>query len=358
MKKHSLLIRQLKKYCPTGEENVPQEWLHFVDAVNEAYHSFDEDRKIIENAMELSSEEMIQINEDLRKNESVLRETISNLQKAHQELKEAQAQLLHSEKLASIGQLAAGIAHEINNPIAFVNSNMQTLEEYMRCFLRVIDLIMRLTDLMNRNELKEVYGLLEEINRVKEEAQLDFIVTDMSKLLEESRDGLERIKKIILDLRTFAREDKGEITKVSIDKILDGALNIVTNEIKYKADIEKTYDLSLPMIQCSEQKLGQVFMNLIINAAQAIEDFGVIKIKTFLENQNVCVEVSDTGKGIKEEDLLKIFDPFFTTKPIGQGTGLGLSVSHEIVRKHGGEIKVYSHLGKGTTFKVVLPVSE
>ena len=161
----------------------------------------------------------------------------------------------------------------------------------------------------------------------------------------------------MLDLRTFSREDNTESRElVKIDEIMDSILSIVQNELKYKAELTKEYG-DTPLVRGNAQRLGQVFINLLVNAAQAMENRGKITIKTYRQDNYVCVEVIDTGKGIPEEDLKKIFEPFFTTKPVGQGTGLGLSVSYEIVKKHGGEIKVRSKVGEGTTFTVMLPLS-
>ena len=182
-------------------------------------------------------------------------------------------------------------------------------------------------------------------------------MNDVNTLLEHSSRGLERIKKIVMDLRTFAREENAETMELAkIEEIIDSILSIVQNEIKYKAELTKDYGDTV-LVKCNPQRLGQVFINLLVNASQAIEEKGKITIKTYRQDKYVCIDVTDTGHGIAPENLKKIFDPFFTTKPVGQGTGLGLSVSYEIVKKHGGEIKVQSKAGEGTTFTVMLPIT-
>jgi len=175
--------------------------------------------------------------------------------------------------------------------------------------------------------------------------------------LQHSRKGIERIQKIVMDLRTFAREDKNEMEHVKIEEVIEGILTIVYSEIKYKAKLEKDYG-DTPLIECSPQRLGQVFINLIVNALQAMEGTGTIAIKTYKQGEFVYVDVRDTGKGIPQENLSKIFDPFFTTKPVGQGTGLGLSVSYEIIKKHNGDMTVRSNPGEGTTFTIMLPINQ
>ena len=158
-----------------------------------------------------------------------------------------------------------------------------------------------------------------------------------------------------MDLRTFAREGSDMMDLMQVEEIIDSGLSIVYNELKYKAELKKNYGAT-PLVYCNPQRLGQVLINLLVNAAQAIEKKGTIEIRTYTQDRHVCIDITDTGKGIEPENLKKVFDPFFTTKSVGQGTGLGLSVSYEIVKKHGGDIKVRSEVGKGTTFTVMLPI--
>jgi PAS domain S-box-containing protein len=263
------------------------------------------------------------------------------------QLEETQMQLLQSEKMASIGQLAAGVAHEINNPIGFVNSNLSTLQEY-------VDGMLRLLAAYERIEGSLVNEALQNITHLKQEINIGYLRGDIGDLLTESLDGLERVRRIVKDLKDFSHVGELEKQSANLESGLDSTLNVVWNEIKYKAEVVKEY-AGIPEINCIASQLNQVFMNLLINAVQAIEDHGRITIRTGHDEKNVWVEVEDTGKGIKPEQLGKIFDPFFTTKSVGMGTGLGLSLSYGIVKKHDGRIEVKSELGKGTCFRVFLP---
>ncbi len=299
-------------------------------------------------------EDLQRAHKDLADREKALREMFVDLQKTHDDLKQTQRQLLQSEKLASIGLLAAGVAHEINNPLGFISSNLQTLENYVEKYTALIRFMEDLRKAIKDKHWEAAVGILVKAKHLEEEMNLNFIKKDMEELLRESRDGIERIKKIVLDLRSFAREDEEVMEMVNIEEVIDNILNIVGNEIKYKADVEKDYG-GVPFLKCNPRKIGQVFVNLLINAAQAIEGKGIIRIKTYQKDAQICVEVQDTGKGMDEQTIKRVFDPFFTTKPAGEGTGLGLSISYDIIKEHNGDIVVSSEAGKGTTFTVTLP---
>lgn len=304
-------------------------------------------RKRIENQLR-------QTNKELINNETKLKEAFMQVQKANQDLKQTQAQLLQTEKLASLGHLAAGIAHEINNPMYFITNNLEVLHEYMQKYLRYFAVIDRIKQAVELKEYEEADRMLQEIKSLENELQIGFISDDVHSLLKESLAGTERIRKIVADLRTFARADGDQLDYLNIEPVLDSITSIVNNEIKYKAQLVKEYGIT-PKVKISPQRIGQVFINLIINAAQSISDKGIITVKSYEEADHVCVAVKDTGCGIPSDVINKIFDPFFTTKPVGQGTGLGLSISYDIVKKHGGVIDVVSTVGEGTTFIVKLP---
>ncbi len=267
-----------------------------------------------------------------------------------QKLGQAQSQLLQSEKMASIGVLAAGVAHEINNPIGFVNSNLRTLQTYANDMLKLLAAYEQMEGSLAADTLQE-------INRLKAEIDVRYLRDDIDDLLRESLDGLQRVKQIVLDLKDFSHVDATDLQIANLEQGLDSTLNVVWNELKYKADVIKEYG-NIPQIECFPSQLNQVFMNLLVNAAHAIEERGRITLRTGVEGDNVWVEVEDTGKGITPEHLGRIFEPFFTTKPVGQGTGLGLSLSYGIVQKHGGRIEVKSEVGKGSVFRVVLPLRQ
>jgi signal transduction histidine kinase len=266
-------------------------------------------------------------------------------------LEDTQAQLLQSEKMAAIGQLAAGVAHEINNPVGYVYSNFSSLERYVGDLFRLIESYQALAaehqDAALRTQLEQANQALD----------YDFLRGDMADLVRESRQGLERVKQIVQDLRDFSHIDSGDWQEADLHKGLDSTLNVIWNEIKFKAEVVKNYG-ELQPVQCLGSQLNQVFMNLIINAAHAIEGQGTIWLETGAQDDWVFVRVRDSGSGIAPENLTRLFDPFFTTKPVGQGTGLGLSVSYSIVTKHHGRLEVESELGEGAAFTVWLPLRQ
>lgn len=287
---------------------------------------------------------------------SSLEAALKELQKTHEDLKNVQTQLLQSERFSAIGQLAAGVAHEINNPIGFINSNMQTLEQYVAHYSGVLNVLNDLEEaLKNRDErrLSEILILWE---KVRKGTNFDFIRTDIVSLIKESQEGAEKIRKIVLDLRAFASPDKGIVDLVNLEALIESVINVVWNEIKYKAELKREY-AHVPPISCDPQKVGQVLVSILINAAQSIEGKGDITVRTYTEGENVLVDIADTGCGISPENITRIFDPFFTTKPVGQGVGLGLSVSYDIIKKHGGTITFKTQTGRGTTFTVQLPAT-
>ena len=287
-----------------------------------------------------------------------IRAIVGELIKANRDLKEvnsklsdAQSKLIQSEKLASIGQLAAGVAHEINNPIGFIFSNFGTLEQYLEDLFQMLDAYEQAEASVSDG------AALARIRSLKADLDIDYLKEDIPNLMRESRDGIQRVRKIVQDLKDFSRVDaRQEWESVDLHADIDSTLNIVNNEIKYKADVVKHYG-ALPEVQCLPSELNQVFMNLLVNAAHAITaERGTITISTGVDGPNVWVEVADTGAGIAQENLKRIFDPFFTTKPVGKGTGLGLSLSYGIVQKHSGRMEVHSELGVGTRFRVTLPI--
>jgi len=275
-------------------------------------------------------------------------------QKLIAELRNAHEQLLQSEKMASIGQLAAGIAHEINNPVGFVNSNMGSLKNYVGTLLQLIE--------QYEQAAAPHPALAAQLAALHRQADLEFLKDDVTDLVRESMDGLKRVKDIVQALKDFSHVGETEWQVADLHHGLDSTLNIVANEIKYKARVDKRYG-TLPPVVCLASQLNQVFMNLLVNAAHALREQGVITIRTGLEagpggptDHWVFVEVGDNGVGIAPENLHRIFEPFFTTKPVGSGTGLGLSLSYGIVNRHGGRIEVASVVGQGTRFTVHLPV--
>lgn len=275
------------------------------------------------------------------------------VQREVDERKQLESQLVQSEKLASLGQLAAGVAHEINNPIGFISSNRGTLDGYFQQLQEMLDAYGQAETLIQAGEWAE------RLQQLRERIELDFLREDIPLLIKESKDGINRVGRIVRDLKDFSRVDANQEWQwINLQQGIESTLNIVANELKYKADVLKEYQV-LPDIECLPSQINQVFMNLIVNASQAIgPERGTLTLRTGHAAQSVWIAVQDTGSGIAPQNLQKIFDPFFTTKPVGQGTGLGLSLSYGIIKKHRGEITVRSEVGVGTTFRVELPIRQ
>lgn len=273
------------------------------------------------------------------------------LEAALLEIERTQTQIIQQEKMASIGQMAAGVAHEINNPIGFISSNLGTLSKYMNRFDQYIAL---LVDAVQRGCSEEIK---EEISSGRRRLKIDSISQDIHQLIEENIEGTERVKKIVRDLKSFSHSGGDEMVAANINECLESTINIVWNEIKYVATLNREFG-DIPSIRCNPQQLSQVFLNLLVNSGHAIDKRGDITIRTWAEDNSIKIAISDTGCGIPPSDLVRIFDAFYTTKEVGKGTGLGLSISAEIVKKHNGEIGVESEVGKGTTFTVRLPVTD
>lgn len=272
------------------------------------------------------------------------------LSHAYEELKATQARILQQEKMASIGQLAAGVAHEINNPMSFISSNLSTLGKYME---RILQFVRAQSEALAGCTSTETVLA---VNEKRAGLKIDYILDDSQKLIAESLDGADRVRSIVQNLKNFSRVDQAESKSADINECIETTLNIVWNELKYKAKVVKELG-NIPLTRCYPQQLNQVFMNLLVNAAQAIEGRGEIRIRSWAEDGSIFVSVSDTGCGIQQENLNRIFEPFFTTKEVGKGTGLGLSITYDIVKKHRGDISVESEVGKGTTFTVRIPIA-
>lgn len=274
-----------------------------------------------------------------------LLESLVYQKKLSRQLEETQHQLLQSEKLASIGQLAAGVAHEINNPIGFINSNLGTLESYLHDLFVIIDAC----------DTVQTAAQREHLAALKQAKDFDFLRSDAFQLMAESKDGLGRVARIVRNLKEFSSIDEAGWAAADLHASLDATLDFVPGDLKNNRVIHKNYG-ALPPVWCAPAQLNQVFLNLLMNACQAIPEQGEITISTGQQGTEVFVAIADTGVGIPEENLARIFDPFFTTRPVGAGTGLGLSLVHGIVKNHRGRVEVQSTPGKGSTFTVWLPV--
>ena len=285
-----------------------------------------------------------------RTNAELLREQ-AELHAAMQAIERTQSQLLQSEKMAAVGQLAAGVAHEINNPIGFVGSNLGSLRGYVGRLFGVIDSVAPAIAALPADHPARLA-----VEDAWQAAEVDFLREDIPALIGESADGLARVRKIVADLKDFSHVEEAEWQDADLNRGLESTLNVVWNELKYKAKIVR--DLGeLPAVRCIPAQLNQVFMNLLVNAGQAIESAGTISLRSGQDGDTVWVEVEDSGGGMPPEVQKRIFEPFFTTKPVGKGTGLGLPISREIVHRHAGTISVDSEPGRGSCFRIRLPIA-
>ncbi len=352
----SFLEIHLNSTKPLRYSKFSQEMKKINDAYSHLNHSYlcplevDQDEKYFiwftfSNAIELDEMTIQLVDRGIRQLKSTLQKKKSKLQliENYKKLKEIKSQLIQSEKMASIGTISAGIAHEINNPLSFLLTNSEVLKEYL-------DLLMGYISKLEN-------GFAENDDKGKLKENIDYILTDTPMLMRESLEGIERIREIINGLRVFSRADDGEIKEFNINACIESSLRLVSNELKHKCKIGKRLE-SQAKIKGSEGQIIQVLTNLIVNGAQAIEEFGIIEINSKDENDNVVISIKDNGKGISKENLNNLFTPFFTTKPAGQGTGLGLSISYGIVKRHKGTINVESSIGIGTVFNISLPTSQ
>jgi len=267
----------------------------------------------------------------------------------------SRAQWLRADRMGSIGQRAAGVAHEINNPIGFISSNLNSLAQYvvdLKSVLGAYDGLLQACLSNAANVVQQAQG----VQQARTDKDLDYVLSDLDNLIAESVEGTQRVRQIVADLRDFSHVDAPNGNEEDINRLLDKTINVAWNELKYKTEVVREYG-ELPTIPCYGGKLGQVFLNLLVNAAHAIEERGTVTVRTGHAGEQMWVEVTDTGCGIPPENLKRIFDPFFTTKDVGKGTGMGLHLAYKIVEAHGGHIHVQGEGGRGSTFRIELPLS-
>jgi signal transduction histidine kinase len=311
-------------------------------------------RERAEALLESKALELYHANQALREQHARVQSRNDELERAHAALQKAQAQLIQSEKLASVGLLAAGVAHEINNPMAFIISNLGSLQGYGATLIRLVQAYQGMVRSAGPTAFEPARWT--ELQALEADADTEYLLTDVSDLIKESLDGAARVRDIVQGLKSFSRVDAAAHAPADLHAGLDSTLKVVANELKYKCTVDKQYG-QLPLVPCHLAQINQVFMNLLVNAAQAIKVQGTITLRTWVDAEHACVEVRDTGCGIPADQLGSIFDPFFTTKPVGSGTGLGLAISYGIVEDHGGRIDVQSEPGVGTAFTLRLPLA-
>jgi signal transduction histidine kinase len=319
------------------------------DEIGKLAESFNKMAEELEQSYTYLEDKVQERTKELEQKKEEVEKKNLEIEEAYQELKAAQVQLVHSEKMSSLGQLVAGVAHELNNPINFIYGNMEHLKNYSHDMKTLIDKYETCIASLKEEERQDIEDF-------KEEIDYEYLLEDLDDLLDSCKEGAERTRQIVLDLRNFSRLDEANLKDVNIHEGLDSTLNILHNKYKNRVDVIKDYDESIPAVTCFAGQLNQVFMNILANAAQAIKGKGTVKITTRKDGDYAKISFTDNGVGIDPEHLSRIFDPFFTTKDIGEGTGLGLSVSYGIIEKHNGTISVESKVGEGTTFTIRIPI--
>lgn len=343
-------VSEAKKayYDEIKEELIPS-FMVFTQQMSAMLQNFEAkkylDMKVRERTAQVmkQKQEIEEINKELQRQKEELQKTLENL-------KQAQSQLVQSEKMASLGQLVAGIAHEINNPVNFISAGVDSLSTNLEEIRQVLDIYHKVTSANVKEKLKE-------IEELKVKVEYKEAIREINKLIESIKNGTNRTTEIVRGLRTFSRLDEDILKMADIHEGLDSTLILLHNKYKNRIEIIRNYG-NIPLIECYPGQLNQVFMNILSNAVDAIDEKGTITISTSISDRFIQVSIKDTGQGIPENIREKIFDPFFTTKGVGKGTGLGLSITQSIIEKHKGSINVKSEKEKGTEFIITLPVKQ
>ncbi|MFE4105907.1 sensor histidine kinase [Almyronema epifaneia] len=359
---HPLLLRQLKRYLkqtPDEASALDDNCQAFLAAISQAYHEFDEDQAILERSLELSSQELLATNRQLKELLETVEAQVESrtqdlaaantaLEETLQELSETQLQLIQTEKMSSLGQMVAGISHEINNPISFIQGNLTPLHHYLQDLCELLKLYQ-----------SEFPQSTPAILSKEKEIDLAFILEDWPKLLTSMLMGTQRVQSIVVSLQNFSRMDEAAVKEVDIHEGIDNTLFILQHQIPPEVEVIRDYG-TLPSVVCAPAQLNQAFTHIIANALDAMSDPDaatkqlVITTRAIAGDQ-IQIGIRDTGMGMSAKVKAKIFDPFFSTKVVGQGTGLGLSICFKIIQYHQGRIEVRSEVGSGTEFLITLP---
>lgn len=313
-------------------------------------HRLEESNYLEINRLIRSYNEMAESLEKLYQSlEQQVQDRTKELEVAYSELKSTQAMMVHSEKMKSLGELVAGITHEINNPVNFIYGNLIHLKNYTADIMSVIEQYTEFEGDLTEEHQKKIAA-------IKEEIDLAFLKDDLPELIRSCQEGTERTKNIVLDLKNFSRLEEAVINNVDLPKEIDTTLNILHNKFKNKITVHKEYQENMPQVEAFGGQINQVLMNILDNAAFAIAEAGEVWIRLNADGKNAIIEVEDNGCGMDDRTRRKVFDPFFTTKAVGQGTGLGMAISYKVIKNHKGSIELFSEVGKGSKFTITLPL--
>jgi len=310
-------------------------------------------REVAQRQVEELSIELQEVTDKLNQRIEIVTEQNEKLRKNSLELEQIRVRLVHSDRMATIGKLVAGLADELTEPVSFVSNNLSSMRGYVSDLAEIIG---KQNSYIDNNKSFISCARIREIEKCKKKIDIDFVLQDGSKILVESVAGIERIERMLVELADFSTDENTELIEEDINQLLDKALFLASGELRYKVEIVKEYG-QLPKVVCDRSGMVQMFLNILINSAQAIDSKGIVTIRTGMHSSMIWVDIADTGSGVSEQDLAKIFDPFFTTKSSGKGAGLGLHLVRVVVEAHDGRTTVMSREGQGTTFRLMLPVN-
>jgi signal transduction histidine kinase len=341
------------KEHPSDLKILTETYTSMVDELERSFQTISELNEGLEETVKQRTLQLTEANDELYQRQERLERSNADLVEALRRLKETQEQLIQKEKLAAIGQLVAGVAHELNNTVNFISGALPSLHRSLDELKEILTGYEEVEGARGSNRLNEKF---EKVRTLKEKFSYEELLRTISQLMENIEEGTRRTTGIVRDLKIFSREDVEKIIPIDVHAVIDSTINYVDKQLLNNITILRDYG-ALPFVHCLPGRIGQVFLNIMNNAIQAMDGAGQLTIKTEYRNEYVHINFSDTGCGIHPHDMIKIFDPFFTNKEIGKGTGLGLGISYTIIRQHGGDIKVRSEVGEGSVFKIILPVN-
>ncbi|XCN73445.1 MAG: ATP-binding protein [Candidatus Electrothrix aestuarii] len=349
----TIRAREGRNDQPSDLKMLTETYTNMLEDLEQSFQTISELNEGLEEQVNIRTAQLTEANKELHQKQQKLERSNTDLVEALNRLKETQEQLIQKEKLAAIGQLVAGVAHELNNTVNFISGAFPSLQRSLAEMKEVLAGYEAVEEARGTNLLEKKF---EEVESTKEKLAYEELLLTIDQLMENIEEGTTRTTRIVRDLKIFSREDAEKIMPIDLHTIIDSTLNYIDKQSLQDITIHRTYG-SLPLVHCLPGRIGQVFLNIINNGIQAMDGTGQLTIRTEQRNEQIHVIFSDTGCGIHAEDVANIFDPFFTTKEVGLGTGLGLGISYSIIKQHGGDIKVRSVVGKGSTFEIILPIN-